>query len=115
MMSIRKRRNWWRRSKTQHDDQKLGGGGMAIFYRVEFAVASVGRCADEAGDTVYFRAWRGTEFYGRKEIKDAGVSAGDCVNPDDGISLERIAKCAAPRGLGDMSLLKIADYAGESD
>ena len=99
-----------RRIKEQHDQQKLAWDKMAIFYRVN----SLSRVLEDAlmKQAIPYQIARGTEFYARKEIKDVLAYLRVIANPDDGISLERIANVPA-RGLGDTSLLKIADYAGE--
>jgi DNA helicase-2/ATP-dependent DNA helicase PcrA len=105
-----------RRIKEQHDrgmggnGEKLGWDQMAIFYRVN----SLSRVLEDAlmKQGIPYQIARGTEFYARKEIKDVLSYLRVIANPDDNVSLERIANVPA-RGLGDTSLTKIATYAAD--
>ncbi|HEY4328639.1 MAG TPA: UvrD-helicase domain-containing protein [Phycisphaerae bacterium] len=97
-----------RRLQTQKR-QGLSWDKMAIFYRVN----SLSRVLEDAlmKAAIPYQIARGTEFYARKEIKDVLAYLRVIANPQDSVSLERIANVPA-RGLGDTSLLKIAAYAG---
>src|SRR5262249_41021001 len=93
--------------------QKEQGGGwdkMAVFYRTNALSRGVVEDALMKAAVPYQIA-RGTEFYARKEIKDVLAYLRVIANPDDNVSLERIANVPS-RGLGDTSLLKIQAYAG---
>ncbi len=54
----------------------------------------------------------GTKFYDRKEVKDVLAYLRLISNPDDDISLQRIIN-VPKRGIGQASIDKIADYAGQ--
>jgi len=99
-----------RRLKGQHEE---GGGGvpwdkMAVFYRVN----SLSRVLEDAlmKQGVPYQIARGTEFYGRKEIKDVLAYLRVISNPSDSASLMRIINVPT-RGLGDTSVTKIELYA----
>jgi DNA helicase-2/ATP-dependent DNA helicase PcrA len=96
------------RIKNKHEKEKLGWDKMAIFYRVN----SLSRVLEDAlmKQAIPYQIARGTEFYARKEIKDVLAYLRIINNPDDNISLERIAN-VPPRALGDTSVTKIATYA----
>src|SRR5271170_7516312 len=99
-----------RRIKEHHDKQELAWDQMAIFYRVN----SLSRVLEDSlmKQAIPYQIARGTEFYGRKEIKDVLSYLRVIANPDDNISLERIINVPA-RALGDTSLLKIQAYASQ--
>jgi DNA helicase-2/ATP-dependent DNA helicase PcrA len=99
-----------RRIREQHDRHGIPWDKMAIFYRVN----SLSRVLEDAlmKQGVPYQIARGTEFYARKEIKDVLSYLRVIANPDDNISLERIANVPA-RALGETSLTKIADYASD--
>jgi DNA helicase-2/ATP-dependent DNA helicase PcrA len=100
------------RIKAKHDNGGKGGGlgwdKMAIFYRVN----SLSRVLEDAlmKQGIPYQIARGTEFYARKEIKDVLAYLRVINNPDDNVSLERIANVPA-RALGETSVTKIATYA----
>jgi DNA helicase-2/ATP-dependent DNA helicase PcrA len=63
---------------------------------------------------VPYRLFGGTQFFDRKEIKDAIAYLRVVVNPRDELSLRRVVNYPA-RGLGDTSLDRIAAYALRKD
>ncbi|HVT81726.1 MAG TPA: UvrD-helicase domain-containing protein [Phycisphaerae bacterium] len=93
----------------QQKEQGLGWDKMAVFYRTN----SLSRVLEDAlmKAAIPYQIARGTEFYARKEIKDVLAYLRVIANPDDNVSLERVANVPT-RGLGDTSLLKIQAYAG---
>jgi DNA helicase-2/ATP-dependent DNA helicase PcrA len=93
----------------QQKEQGLGWDRMAVFYRTN----SLSRVLEDAlmKAAVPYQIARGTEFYARKEIKDVLAYLRVIANPEDNVSLERIANVPT-RGLGDTSLLKIQAHAG---
>ncbi len=63
---------------------------------------------------VPYRLFGGTQFFDRKEIKDAIAYLRVVVNPRDELSLRRVVNFPA-RGLGDTSLDRIAAHALKKD
>jgi DNA helicase II / ATP-dependent DNA helicase PcrA len=98
-----------KRLKEQHD-KGLHWDKMAIFYRVN----SLSRVLEDAlmKAAVPYQIARGTEFYGRKEVKDVLAYLRVIANPDDSVSLERIIN-VPPRGLGDTSITRIETFASD--
>ncbi len=92
----------------RHKEEGIGWDKMAVFYRTN----SLSRVLEDAlmKAAVPYQIARGTEFYARKEIKDVLAYLRVIANPEDSVSLERIANVPS-RGLGDTSLLKIQTYA----
>ncbi len=82
--------------------------GMAIFYRMN----SLSRVMEDAlrRASVPYQIARGTEFYNRKEIKDVLAYLRVIANPNDAVSLDRIAN-VPPRGIGDGSVKQMQVYA----
>ncbi len=98
-----------RRLKEQHDKEGISWDKMAIFYRVN----SLSRVLEDAlmKAAVPYQIARGTEFYGRKEVKDVLAYLRVIANPSDNVSFERIIN-VPPRGLGDTSITRIDAFAG---
>jgi DNA helicase-2/ATP-dependent DNA helicase PcrA len=99
-----------KRLKEQHDKHGLNWDKMAIFYRVN----SLSRVLEDAlmKAAVPYQIARGTEFYGRKEVKDVLAYLRVIANPADSVSLERIIN-VPPRGLGDTSITRMETFAGD--
>jgi DNA helicase-2/ATP-dependent DNA helicase PcrA len=99
-----------RRLKEQHEKNGLPWDKMAVFYRVN----SLSRVLEDAlmKQAIPYQIARGTEFYGRKEIKDVLSYLRVISNPSDNISLERIIN-VPPRALGDTSVTKIQVYGSQ--
>jgi DNA helicase II / ATP-dependent DNA helicase PcrA len=99
-----------RRLKEQHEKNQLPWDKMAVFYRVN----SLSRVLEDAlmKQAIPYQIARGTEFYGRKEIKDVLSYLRVISNPSDNISLERIINVPA-RALGDTSVTKIQVYGSQ--
>jgi DNA helicase-2/ATP-dependent DNA helicase PcrA len=74
---------------------------MAIFYRMN----SLSRVMEDAlrRGGVPYQIARGVEFYNRKEIKDVLAYLRVAVNPNDSVSLERIANTPT-RGISDATI-----------
>ena len=99
-----------KRLRQQHDKEKLPWDKMAVFYRVN----SLSRVLEDAlmKAAVPYQIARGTEFYGRKEIKDVLAYLRVINNPNDNVSFERIIN-VPPRGLGGTSVSRLEAFAGE--
>ena len=130
--SQRKKKDLWTRREgganvrvvycdNQYDEARLvasrvadyhAAGGrwddVAVFYRVNSLSRLVEEQLFKAGTP--YRVARGTEFYNRKEVKDVLAYLRVLVNPADDLSLLRIVN-SPPRGIGETTMGKIADYA----
>ncbi|MFN2389190.1 MAG: ATP-dependent helicase [Actinomycetota bacterium] len=85
---------------------------MAVFYRTN----AQSRVLEEifAREEVPYRLVGGVGFYARKEIKDLLAWLRAAVNPADGISITRAAQ-APRRGIGDVTLAKLSEFARDLD
>ncbi len=91
------------------EKEGLSWNDMAVFYRMN----SLSRVMEDAlrrGGVPYVMA-RGTEFYGRKEIKDVLAFLRVVANPTDAVSLERIINVPA-RGISDATFTALQQMAG---
>ena len=84
---------------------------MAIFYRTNALSRVVEDALMKAG--VPYQIVRGTEFYGRKEVKDVLAYLKVIANPRDTVSFERIIN-VPPRGLGDTTVAKLSAFAADN-
>jgi len=77
---------------------------MAIFYRMN----SLSRVMEDAlrRGGVPYQIARGVEFYNRKEIKDVLAYLRAAANPDDEVSLERIANVPS-RGISEATIKQL--------
>ncbi|HEX4793733.1 MAG TPA: UvrD-helicase domain-containing protein [Humisphaera sp.] len=96
-----------RRLRELHEKANRPWSQMAIFYRINSLSRVMEDSLRRAG--VPYQIARGVEFYNRKEIKDVLAYLRVVANPNDQISLERIANVPA-RGLGDAALKKLTEY-----
>ena len=98
------------RLKTAHAREKISWDKMAVFYRMN----SLSRVLEDAlmRAAVPYQIARGTEFYGRKEVKDVLAYLKVVANPADAVSLERIMN-VPPRGLGDTTAARLSSFAAE--
>jgi ATP-dependent DNA helicase UvrD/PcrA len=89
------------RLKNLHERSNFPWSAMAIFYRMN----SLSRVMEDAlrRGGVPYQIARGVEFYNRKEIKDELAYLRVVANPDDEVSLERIAN-VPPRGISDATI-----------
>jgi len=98
--------------QLQHAHSDEGGGvpwgGMAVFYRMN----SLSRVMEEAlrDQGVPYQIARGTSFYERAEIKDAVAYLRMVVNPNDGLTLQRVIN-KPTRGIGKKSLESVEGHA----
>ena len=101
---------------ARHVKELTEGGAslkdMAVFYRVN----AMSRVLEEAfiRNKIPYQIVRGTEFYGRKEIRDILAYLKILVNPDDEVALLRIINTPA-RGIGKTTIDKIRDYANQNN
>ena len=93
---------------AMHGQHNHAWSDMAIFYRIN-ALSRVMEDALRKGNIPYQIA-RGVEFYNRKEIKDVLAFMRVISNPQDEVSLSRIANVPA-RGLGDAALKHMSAWA----
>jgi DNA helicase-2/ATP-dependent DNA helicase PcrA len=98
------------RLKRIHDNENRDWSGMAIFYRMN----SLSRVMEDALRklSIPYQIARGVEFYNRKEIKDVLAYLRAAVNPDDEVSLERIANVPT-RGISDTTIKFLQAHAVE--
>jgi DNA helicase-2/ATP-dependent DNA helicase PcrA len=84
-----------------HEQQNIPWSEMAIFYRMN----ALSRVMEDALRTsgVPYQIARGVEFYNRKEIKDVLAYLRVIANPNDEVSLDRIAN-TPPRGISDPTM-----------
>ena len=96
--------------QTAQRETGLTWDKMAIFYRTN----ALSRVMEDAlmGAGVPYQIVRGTEFYGRKEVKDVLAYLKVIANPRDGVSFERIIN-VPPRGIGDSTVTKLSAFASE--
>jgi DNA helicase-2/ATP-dependent DNA helicase PcrA len=91
--------------------QGVSGRDIAVFYRIN----AMSRALEEAfiRRRVAYQVVRGVEFYNRKEIRDLLAYLKVLANPADDVALQRIINAPA-RGIGKVTLDKIADHASRS-
>jgi DNA helicase-2/ATP-dependent DNA helicase PcrA len=94
--------------RSLHDLCNHAWSQMAIFYRMN----SLSRVMEDAlrRANIPYQIARGVEFYNRKEIKDVLAYLRVIANPNDQVSLDRIANVPA-RGLGDAGMKQMSAYA----
>ncbi len=99
-----------KRLKEFHDQQQIGWENMAIMYRIN----AMTRVLEDAlmKSSVPYQIIRGTEFYGRKEVKDVIAYLRLITTPEDNISLERVIN-VPPRSIGQASVARLSGYANE--
>ncbi len=83
---------------------------MAIFYRTNALSRVVEDALMSAG--VPYQIVRGTEFYGRKEVKDVLAYLKVIANPRDAVSFERIIN-VPPRGIGESTVTRLSAFASQ--
>lgn len=89
-------------------DEGLSGSEIAVFYRTNAQSRVVEDVLTRQG--VGYQVIGGPRFYERAEIRDAVAYLALLVNPDDAISLARIAN-RPRRGIGDTSLGRLRTFA----
>jgi DNA helicase-2/ATP-dependent DNA helicase PcrA len=91
-----------------HDKHGYDWSKMAVFYRMN----SLSRVMEDAlrRANIPYQIARGVEFYNRKEIKDVLAYLRVVANPNDEVSLTRIANFPA-RGLSDNTIKQMSAYA----
>ncbi len=103
---------WAVREMTRlHEHEQYRWAEMAVFYRANAQSRVVEEQLARAG--VPYKVVGGTRFYDRREIKDMLAYVRAMLNPDDEVSLRRIAN-TPKRGVGDASLEKIDAFAREN-
>ncbi len=99
-----------KRLKEFHDQQNIGWEKMAVMYRINAMTRVLEDALMKSG--VPYQIIRGTEFYGRKEVKDVIAYLRLITTPEDNISLERVINVPA-RSIGSTSVARLAGYANE--
>ncbi len=89
--------------KDLHQD-RLAYRDMAILYRSNLQARLIEE--ELRANGVPYRLFGGTQFFDRKEVKDAAAYLRVAVNPLDDISLRRIINYP-PRGIGDTTIERI--------
>ncbi len=92
-------------------DQGTAAREIAIFYRVNALSRGIEEKFIESG--LPYQIIGGTEFYGRREVKDILAYLRVAVNPSDETSLLRVIN-APPRGLGPKAVETILTFAKET-
>ncbi len=87
-------------------------GEMAVLYRSNLQARPVEEELRVNG--LAYRVFGGTQFFDRKEVKDAVAYLRVTVNPRDEISLRRIVNYPA-RGVGDTTIERVARWALAND
>ncbi len=103
-------RNVARELRDMFDKQKMRWDEMAVLYRIN----SLSRVLEDSlmEAAIPYQIVRGTEFYARKEVKDALAYMRLLVNPSDRVSFERIINVPT-RGIGPGSVDRIISFAQE--
>ncbi len=99
-----------KRLKEFHENNQIGWEKMAVMYRINAMTRVLEDALMKAG--VPYQIIRGTEFYGRKEVKDVIAYLRLMTNPEDNISLERVINVPA-RSIGATSVARLSGYANE--
>ncbi|MGC8625140.1 MAG: ATP-dependent helicase, partial [Phycisphaerae bacterium] len=99
-----------RRLQQLHEQQRLGWEKMAIMYRINAMTRVLEDALMKAG--VPYQIIRGTEFYGRKEVKDVLAYLRLIITPEDNISVERVINVPT-RSIGSTSIARLSGYANE--
>ncbi len=99
-----------KRLKEFHDQQNISWEKMAIMYRINAMTRVLEDALMKSG--VPYQIIRGTEFYGRKEVKDVIAYLRLITTPEDNISLERVIN-VPPRSIGSTSVARLSGYANE--
>jgi DNA helicase-2/ATP-dependent DNA helicase PcrA len=94
---------------TESDGKRFGD--LAVFYRTNAQSRVVEEVFVRAG--IPYRVFGGVKFYDRREVKDVLAYLRALTNPDDEVSLKRIANVPR-RGVGDTSLAKVESHANAS-
>jgi DNA helicase II / ATP-dependent DNA helicase PcrA len=85
-------------------------GDLAVFYRTNAQSRVIEEVFVRSG--IPYRVVGGVKFYDRREVKDVLAYLRALANPDDEVSLKRIAN-VPKRGVGDTSVAKVETYAAE--
>lgn len=90
--------------------ERLSNDSFAVLYRANFQSRSFEQEMRKQG--VPYRIYGGLSFYQRKEIKDALAYMSLAINPVDEEAFKRVVNYPA-RGIGSVSLARIAEAAGK--
>jgi DNA helicase-2/ATP-dependent DNA helicase PcrA len=102
--------DWLKRQQDEaaQDGRELAWKHCAVFYRTN----AMSRVLEDAmrRAAVPYNIVRGTSFYQREEVKNAGGYLRLLVNPADSVSLERVINTPS-RGISDATVEKVASVA----
>ena len=103
-------RNVARELREMYDKHKMRWDEMAVLYRIN----SLSRVLEDSlmEAAIPYQIVRGTEFYARKEVKDALAYLRLLANPSDRVSFERIINVPT-RGIGPGSVDRLISFAQE--
>jgi DNA helicase-2/ATP-dependent DNA helicase PcrA len=96
--------------QLQRDDA-LNWREMAVLYRTNAQARVIEEAFMRMG--VPYKVVGGTRFYDRREIKDAMAYLRAVINPLDEVSVKRVLN-VPKRGIGDMSVARLDEYARET-
>jgi DNA helicase-2/ATP-dependent DNA helicase PcrA len=96
--------------RLQHDDA-TNWREMAVLYRTNAQARVIEEAFMRMG--VPYKVVGGTRFYDRREIKDAMAYLRAVINPLDEVSVKRVLN-VPKRGIGDMSVARLDEYARET-
>ena len=94
--------------EQMHDQEQVGWGQMAVFYRINSLSRVIEDAFRDAG--IPYQIARGTAFYDRKEIKDAVAYLRVVANPADEVNLLRVINNPT-RGISDKTIKAMQAYA----
>jgi superfamily I DNA/RNA helicase len=96
------------REITDFQKEKRKLSDIAILYRSNLQARLIEEELRGAG--IAYRMFGGTQFFDRKEVKDAAAYLRVVVNPRDELSLRRVINYP-PRGIGDVTLERLSVHA----
>lgn len=99
-------------SEMRHlNEERVRYGDMAVLYRSNLQARILEEELRGAG--IPYRLYGGTQYYDRKEVKDAIAYLRVVVHSSDELSLRRIINYP-PRGIGDTSIQRIGAHASKA-
>ncbi|MDX2089622.1 MAG: 3'-5' exonuclease [Kofleriaceae bacterium] len=94
--------------RTLRQEHHIGPGQVAVLYRSNLQARAIEEELRVEG--IPYQLFGGTQFFDRKEVKDAVAYLRYVVNPRDELSLRRILNYPA-RGIGDTTVTRLERWA----